>query len=87
MPEIKSTDTHDIRIVKLCVVPKGQPIFSEQATMVEIADEAGGEFVTVTQQVGHPDLERCVAFDAKEWSAIKPAIEHMLGECRNRPEV
>ena len=35
------------RIVKVMVVPKNEPIYSEMALTVSIYDEASGEFVEV----------------------------------------
>mgnify|MGYP000650360830 CR=1 FL=1 len=35
--------TMETRITSLIVLPEGEPIFSERATIVRIEDEAGGE--------------------------------------------
>lgn len=40
------------RVIKVVVLPDGEPIFSEHATEIEIQDEAGGEFVVVRQTYG-----------------------------------
>ena len=37
------------RPIKWVVMPEDESIFSEQATLVEIVDEAAGEFVSVRQ--------------------------------------
>ena len=73
---------HEIRSVKVVVVPKGEPLYSERATSIEIDDEAGGEFVKVTQHGGTTDCAKSILIDAKEWVTIKEAIEMMLAECR-----
>ena len=38
------------RITQITVLPVGEPIFSERATVISIDDEAAGEFITVKQQ-------------------------------------
>lgn len=68
--------TTTTRVTRLHVVPEGEPIFSEQAFMVEIDDEAGGEFVVVY------DCDGKIRFNAAEWPALRDAIERMIGECR-----
>ena len=69
-----------VRVTRLTIVPDGEPIFSEQATHVEIEDEAAGEFVKVTQQIGNAsDAEmRSIRIDPTEWPAIRHAIEQLL---------
>jgi len=61
----------------LIVKPHKEPIFSEQATIIALEDEAAGLYVTVTQTHGHPKI----AITAEEWPAIKEAIERMLEVC------
>lgn len=73
----------ECRVVKLCVVPEGEPIFSEQATFVEIDDDAAGEYVKVTQHGGHIDNSKSLAIDPTEWPAVKAAIDRMIAECRS----
>lgn len=53
-------DRYDIRITEICVMPKGQPVFSELTTRISIDDEAAGEFVKVTQEGGHTDVRESV---------------------------
>lgn len=75
-------DRYDIRITEICVMPKGQPVFSELTTRISISDEAAGEFVKVTQEGGHTDVAKYITIDAKEWPAIRDAIQFMVDECR-----
>jgi hypothetical protein len=70
------------RITKLVVLPKGEPLFSEQATEIEIEDEAAGEFVKVTQQGGSTEYSKSICFEPEEWPTIKKAIDLMIGRCR-----
>lgn len=73
-----------IRVTKLCVLPPGDPIFSELCTEVSIDDEAGGEYVQVKQL--HDRSEPGTIFvDDKCWPAIKLAIETLLEQCGNNP--
>lgn len=83
MTEIpQGDDSFDLRILKIAIVPKGQPIFSEQTTTISIADEAAGEFVVVSQLGGHTDLEKKIAIEAKEWTLLREAIAYMINQCK-----
>jgi len=74
------TDTHPIRVTQLHVMPRGKPTFDEQATIVDIIDEAVGEFLNVRQ---HKTQERPgIDIDQAEWPAIREAIDYMIGQCR-----
>jgi hypothetical protein len=59
----------------LIVMPKGADIFDERATRISLDDEGGGPFVVVKQE-GRND--NAIAIDAKEWPAIRGAIQRML---------
>lgn len=78
-----STDKYSVRLVEIAVAPVGQPLFSEMATRISIDDEAGGEFVRVTQEGGHTDISKCIAINPEEWPVLRDAIEYMVGECRS----
>lgn len=71
----------DTRITRLTVAPKGQPLFSELATHIEITDEAAGEFVVVKQQ-RDAAADQSVAIEPGEWVVLRDAIERMVAECR-----
>jgi len=70
------------RIVAMTVVPQGEELFSECATRIEIVDEAAGEFIKVTQEDGHTDLGKSLAFNPEEWPTIREAIETMIFEIK-----
>ena len=72
-----------VRVTRLTVLPKGEPLYSECATHVEIEDEAAGEYVTITQQGGATKLDKRVAFNAEEWPHVATAVETLLKECRD----
>lgn len=71
---------YEIRITSWTVIPKGEPTFSEMATVVSIDDEAAGEFVTVTQS-SRTDRGK-IAIDPGEWPALRTAINEAISECR-----
>jgi hypothetical protein len=70
----------EVRTTKLVVAPKGEQVFSEMATWVEIKDDAAGEFVMVTQS-GRTDVGQ-IAIDTDEWPALRDAIDRMIAQCR-----
>lgn len=72
---------YEARVTRLTVVPKGEPTFSEQATSIEIEDEAAGEFLRVSQYRG--DGKVGVLITNEEWPQIRAAIDRMIAECRN----
>ena len=67
----------------MTVLPAGEPIFSERATIITIEDEAAGEYLRITQQNCSDKLvEQSVAFDPEEWDEVKDVIDQMFGEIR-----
>jgi hypothetical protein len=73
--------TMETRVTRLHVMPPGEPTFGEMATVVEIEDEAAGEFVVVRQsRDGSRSGE--VRIDRSEWPEMRAAIDRMIGECR-----
>ena len=73
--------TMETRITSLIVLPEGEPIFSERATIVRIEDEAGGEYIVVSQD-SVPGRGN-VAINPEEWPDIRDAIERMIAQrCR-----
>lgn len=73
---------YETRITKLTVLPKGQPLFSEQATSIEIEDEAAGEFVVVSQD--HDGDEKKIQITPEEWPYVRDAIEKLIANCKER---
>lgn len=69
-----------IRPTQLTVVPEGEPIFSERAFVVQIEDEAGGEFLSIQC---HDD--QCangqIRLDPDDWQFLREAIDQMVKEC------
>ena len=56
---------YEMRVTRVVVLPKGQELFSEQATIIEIDDENGGEFLKVSQQTG-TETSECIGIDHEE---------------------
>jgi hypothetical protein len=73
----------ETRVVKVMIAPKSERIFGEQATFVEICDEAAGEFVKVSQPITDRSAEFAVFINKEEWPHIRDAIESMIKECRD----
>jgi len=70
----------ETRITSVTVVPAGEPLWSEMATVVSIADEGGDEFVAVMQSQAKG--EQTINIDPSEWPHIRAAIDRMMAECR-----
>lgn len=73
----------ETRVVKVMIAPKGERIFSELVTIVEIDDEAAGEFVKVSQPLTYKSSEFAVFITKEEWPHIRDAIDDMIRECRD----
>jgi len=73
----------ETRVVKVMIAPKGDRIFSEQTTLVEIDDEAAGEFVKVSQPLTYKSAEFAIFITKEEWPSIRDAIDNMIKECRD----
>jgi hypothetical protein len=71
----------DTRTLKIAVIPKGEKIFNNQVTQVEIVDEAAGEYVEVSKCSESYDGK--IGICKYEWPAIRAAIDKMLKECRD----
>lgn len=76
--------TYETRTTKVVIVPKGEPLFNQEATEIEIVDEAAGEFVEVRQCSDQYDGK--IGITAEEWPTIRKAIDDMLGRCRSLEE-
>jgi hypothetical protein len=74
------------RVVKVMVAPKGEHLYSELVTFVEIADESAGEFVKVSQPITNKSAEFAIFINKDEWPSIRDAIDNMIKECREECE-
>ena len=75
--------TYITRQIKWIVLPEGEPVFCEQATTIEITDEAGGEFVLVSQQRDEPNAQT-IKIDRDDWPTIRGAIDAAMSMCEDR---
>ena len=69
--------TYETRTTKIIVGVKGEPIFDDSVTEIKIIDEAGGEFLEVSQD------NVKLRFDKDEWVHVRAAINKMFKLCRN----
>ena len=74
--------THETRTLKIVVLPKGDPIFANAATEIEIVDEAAGEFIKVSQHGDENTGE--IQIEPLEWPYLREAINRMIKECREK---
>lgn len=75
--------SYETRTTKVTVLFKGEPLFHESATEIEIVDEAAGEYLEVKQC--SDSHEGKIKIDIYEWPALKAAIDKMIKECRKEP--
>jgi hypothetical protein len=81
MEDVNMATEYEVRTLKKIFVPKGEPIFSEQATTIEIVDEAAGEFVEISQDFD--DTKRgTICIDPTEWPVMLSVIDEMIANCR-----
>ena len=67
------------RITRLTVLEKGEPLFSEKATHIELDDEAAGELILIRQT--HDSIQPgTISVDPTEWKQIKAAVDKLLSE-------
>ena len=77
---------YETRVTRVTVGPVGEPNFDPRATNVSIEDEAGGEFVEVTQHGDHTE-NQTIRIDTEEWPELKAAISLMIENCREEGEM
>lgn len=65
----------------ITVLPAGEDILSEMATIISIDDVGGGPYVVVSQ-TGRTEIGR-FAISPEEWPAVRDAIELMLKMCES----
>ena len=70
--------TMQSRPIKWSLAPEGEPVFSERAFSIEIDDEGAGEYVRVTEHME----DHALLIDAKEWPALRDAIDAAVAGCR-----
>jgi hypothetical protein len=71
---------YETRTTSVTVCPVSEPAYSTMATKIEIADEAAGEFVEVSQS-SRSDISK-ISINPEEWPELREAINRMIQECR-----
>ena len=64
---------------RITVLPKGEPIFSYQATEISIVDEAAGPFIEIKQFPPEGE-EQSIKFNVEEWPFIENAVDKIIQE-------
>ncbi len=72
-------------ISRITVLPKGEPIFSHQATEISIIDEAAGPFIEIKQFPQEGD-EQSIKFNVEEWPFVENAIDKIIQEIEKLEE-
>lgn len=73
--------SYDTFVKSLVVVPSGEPLFSEQATVVTLDDEGMGRFVVISQERAD-EKAQSIHLDAAEWPAVCKAINRIVAMCQ-----
>ena len=69
-----------IRTTQLTIAPEGLPIYSEQAFIVTIDDDAGGEFLLIRSNI-ESLAAGTISVAPDEWPALREAIDRLIAEC------
>ena len=67
---------YERKTTEIVVKPKDEQVFSINATTIRVADEGGGEFVTLTQETD--DVERTIAVEKDDWPLIAAVVSEMM---------
>ena len=68
------------RVTSMTILPENEAIYSEQATVISIEDEGGGEFLTIEQVTDSNHGE--ITIGIEEWAVLRNAIEIMFIHCQ-----
>ena len=75
------------RTTKMTVLPEGEPLYSEQATTIEIIDDPAGPFLAIHQDFDDPAYSGKTIITPEDWPTIRATIETMLKEIQdNEPK-
>ena len=73
---------YETRTLKIGVCVKGEQIFHESMTEIELVDEVAGEFIKIIQSPDDKEIQE-IKIDQYEWPTLKAAIDKMIKECRD----
>ncbi len=68
------------RVTQITVAPKDEHIIAEEATVITLADDGGGEYVIVEQDNGAAAGK--IAITPEDWPALRSAINRMIKKFR-----
>ncbi len=71
-----------LRTTRIHVVEEGKSIHEGGATVVEIVDGGGGEFINIVQTIGHNDLGGVSINNEAEWNAISAAVQDLFADIK-----
>lgn len=78
---------YQIRITRIHILPKGDPLFSPFATTIEIDDEAAGEYLNIIQQADTEEsMIQQICIEPKNWPILKEGIQMMLQMIKDNEE-
>ena len=69
--------------MSVIVLPHGDAVFSANATVIAIEDEAAGEYLTIKQRnddISSDESNQRIVITPEEWPEIKQALEMMFKE-------
>jgi hypothetical protein len=69
-----------MNIITKSVIISKTGLFDEYATLIEIDDLGGGEFIVVTQ----PRRDEGIGIEADEWPYIRAQIDKMFADIEGR---
>ncbi len=74
--------TYILRATRIHVVEEGKSIHEGGATVVEIVDGGGGEFINVVQVVADHELNGVSINNESEWNAISAAVQDLFTDIK-----
>ena len=67
-------------VTEITTSPKGEPLYSERATQIRLADEGGGVFIVLGQESGE------VRLDPEEIDLVHDAAKQLLAQHDSRED-
>lgn len=72
---------YEAKVTRITFKPVGEPIYCEQVILIEIEDESGGEYVSISQ-IGDSGKDGKVVIEPHFWPELRDAIDKMIGDCQ-----
>ncbi len=75
------------RITQVTILPEGEPLFREAATVIKIDDYAAGEFVEVKQQIDTTeDTNQTIEIMPEDWPLMRLWIDRFVNDIKKRED-